>query len=157
MDVLEKIKQNGNQSAALLPEILEGGGVTLNLLSISFRDSTLTFEAGTDNIAKDILSALASGDKDINDIDVNLVLKPQGSDKTTAKMNVLSILGGTVYPGAPISSLIISFSYPQYWYSEASSADAPTFINLKVTNTGLTACGSNFKDSEITSFTIEYV
>ena len=86
MDVLEKIKQNGNQSAALLPEILESGGVTLNLLSISFRDSTLTFEAGTDNIAKDILSALASGDKDINDINDITFTKGEAREKLLAEI-----------------------------------------------------------------------
>ena len=153
MDVLEKIKQNGNQSAALLPEI--SGRVTLNLLKIDFSNKKLIFEAGTLNIAKDLFSAVISGDKNIEDIDVNLVLKPYGDEKKTAKMNTLSILGHTDWPGGPISSLNISFNYPEN--AGANSTKTPTFINLQIDNNSLFATGQDFNGSQYVVFTIEYV
>lgn len=153
MDVLEKIKQNGNQSAALLPEIL--GGVTLNLLKIDFSNKKLIFEAGTLNIAKDLLSAVISGDKNIEDINVNLVLKPYEPEKKTAKMNALSILGKTDWPGGPISKLSMSFIYPEN--SGSNSSQTPTFINLIINQNSLSAYGQDFSGSAFMTFTIEYV
>ena len=154
MDLLEKIKQNGNQSAALLPEIL-GGRVTLNLLKIDSQNKKLIFESGTDDIAKALLSSLVSGDKNIDSMDVNLVLKPYGAEKRTAKINVLSYLGYTDWPGGPISRLIMSFNYPLN-FDPSSYTQSPMFINLIIQENGLTAHVQDLNNSPAVAFTIEY-
>lgn len=62
MDVLEKIKQNGNQSAALLPEILKGDGeFELKWAGYQSDGNIIRFPKGTSEILDSIINAHING------------------------------------------------------------------------------------------------